>query len=723
MKLPSEYARSIAVLQKEQPLGFDASYRIAQTCSQLLADSETEFEGRDLVIRVLDALERIDPGTHEIWNDLIAAAGLYPYVNCDKLSPSGQLRYETHASPFLKDVYLTEGQFKLSSWLADSRSVIVSAPTSFGKSLLIEEVVASKRYKNIAIIQPTLALLDETRKKLQKYREFYHLVVSTFQKPAAGPNIFIFTGERVVEYPTFPKIDFFVIDEFYKLSLARDDERAATLNHALYRLLKLTNKFYMLGPNIKEAPRGLPPDLKAIWHKTDFSTVAVNRHAIEIQAVKKRDWYEEAQPKLNHLLNRLDGSTLIYCQSPARTVLLASSYAGVARGEKVESAEVIAIAQWARQNIHDKWQLIEALQKGIAYHHGALPRHLGSAIVDAFNRRAISRLFCTSTLIEGVNTAAKNVVLFDRLKGLKAIDYFDHRNIMGRTGRMGIHFIGDVYEFHPEPKQIELEVEVPLFSQDDAPTELLIQLDPKDVQEKARAKLKDFHQLPSEAQLVIKANKGLPVEGQIKILSILHRDSKTLYPRMSWRGIPNYYQLLEVLSLAWKHLLKPGESKGGARSAASLAVVTLQYCACKSLGGLIRQTVDSEFWIREVPDEQERINKSINMVLQISRHWFEYKLPKVLSAMSYLQDLVFTQKGLKPGNYLFLAQCIENSFLPSNLAALLEYGVPSSALRKLAGAVPESLTPEEVLATISKMDFGAAKLLPYEEQKLRSIGG
>jgi replicative superfamily II helicase len=42
-----------------------------------------------------------------------------------------------------------------------------SAPTSFGKSLLIEEIVASKKYKNIIIIQPTLALLDETRKKFQ----------------------------------------------------------------------------------------------------------------------------------------------------------------------------------------------------------------------------------------------------------------------------------------------------------------------------------------------------------------------------------------------------------------------------------------------------------------------------------------------------------------------------------------------------------------------------
>lgn len=723
MKTPDNYLDAVKMLQKDHLLEFDLSFRIAHLCSRLLATPQTEFEGRDLVIRVLDAWERIDSGTHELWNDLVAAAGLYPYVNSEKLSPSGQLRYETHASPFLKDVYLTEGQFELSALLAKSRSLIVSAPTSFGKSLLIEEVVASKRHKNIVIIQPTLALLDETRKKLQKYRDSYNLVVSTFQKPVLGPNIFIFTGERVVEYPNFPPIDFFVIDEFYKLSLARDDERAATLNCALYRLLKFTNNFYMLGPHIKESPRGIPKELNAFWRKTDFATVAVNRHPIEIEATKKREWFEEARPKLNHLLSRIEGSTLVYCQSPSRAVLLVGAFTESAQTQAAPSADVLSIIQWVRENIHDKWQLIEALQKGAAYHHGALPRHLGSALVDAFNNRAITRLFCTSTLIEGVNTAAKNVVLFDRLKGRKAIDYFDHRNIMGRTGRMGVHFIGNVYEFHTQPEQIELEVEVPLFTQDNAPTELLIQLDDIDVQESARARLREFHKLSTEVQILIKANKGLPVEGQIEILNILGRDAKKLHPLMAWTGIPNYHQLFEVLNLAWKYLLKPGESKGGARSPGNLSVLTLQYCASKSIAGLIRQTVGSDYWIRMEPDEKRRIDMAVNMVLQVSRHWFEYKLPKFLSAVSYLQKHVFEEKGLRPGNYLFLAQHIENNFLPANLAALLEYDVPASALRKISRMISDDMTPDEVLARIRKMEFDTTKLLPYEEQKLRSIGG
>jgi hypothetical protein len=43
-----------------------------------------------------------------------------------------------------------------------------------------------------------------------------------------------------MEYPNLPQIDFFVIDEFYKLSAKRDDERSDVLNNAFYKLLPIT---------------------------------------------------------------------------------------------------------------------------------------------------------------------------------------------------------------------------------------------------------------------------------------------------------------------------------------------------------------------------------------------------------------------------------------------------------------------------------------------------
>jgi hypothetical protein len=284
-------SEAITFISQAEFRDYNASVDFSKYCSTLLRSKEGEKHGRDIVIRIRDAWAKIESNTKPIWNDLTEVAGLYPYVETQELSASALLRYEYHKSPFLKDVFLHEEQQQLSLELQSGKAVVVSAPTSFGKSLLIEEVIASRLYKQIVVIQPTLALLDETRKKLLKYREFYKIIVSTNQEPATDRgNIFLFTGERVVEYEYFDEIDFFVIDEFYKLSLGRDDDRAIALNQAFNRLLKFTNKFYLLGPMIKNIPVNFTQKFELVWFPTEFSTVAVDESSFEvIGKAKARD--------------------------------------------------------------------------------------------------------------------------------------------------------------------------------------------------------------------------------------------------------------------------------------------------------------------------------------------------------------------------------------------------------------------------------------------------
>ncbi|MFZ3019570.1 MAG: hypothetical protein WA056_14060, partial [Gallionella sp.] len=52
---------------------------------------------------------------------------------------------------------------------------------------------------------------------------------------------------------------------------------------------------------------------------------------------------------------------------------------------------------------------------------------------------------------------------------------------------------------------------VPLFSQENAPLELLVQLDNEDVQPEAKPRLADIQQLAPELQAIIKKNSGIPV--------------------------------------------------------------------------------------------------------------------------------------------------------------------------------------------------------------------
>ena len=511
-----------------------------------------------------------------------------------------------------------------------------------------------------------------------------------------------------------------MIDEFYKLSMDRDDERASILNLAFYKLLKMTRKFYLLGPNINCIPDGFEKEYGAEFIKSDFSTVAVDRN--ELGHIAKG----EEESVLYGLLPKLDGQTLIYCSAPSKASRLMSTFVKICEDKKIDIAGMTEekdkeLIEWISVNVNNNWILNKALKMGVGMHHGALPRHIGSSIVDSFNKGKIKYLFCTSTLIEGVNTSAKNVILFDKKKGPKLIDYFDFKNIVGRTGRMKEHFIGRVYQFHPEPAKREVQVDFPFYTQENANSELLIQLDPKDIKVKKTDIYKKIEHLPEDLQEIVKSNKGMPVEGQLAIINLIEQDIDKYHPLMYWSNKVTYPQLLTVLELAWNNLRKKGESLGGVYTVKQLALFALKYRATKSLSAFIKMLINDDYTKKQLPDEEERTQKTVEQALQVTRHWFEYKLPKYLQTMTVLQEYVFTKHNRNPGDYTFLASQIENRFLRGNLSILLEYGVPETAIRKLEKYISPKVEVENIIEVLKKLDIEKIDLLSYEKQKLISI--
>src|SRR6202035_2756735 len=94
---------------------------------------------------------------------------------------------------------------------------------------------------------------------------------------------------------------------------------------------------------------------------------------------------------------------------------------------------------------------------------GRVTRPLASPLVSLFNQNVLPVMICTSTLIEGVNTAAKSVLIYDKKINRRDYDFFTFSNIRGRAGRLGQHHVGSVYLFHSPPDLEAVEVEPPLF--------------------------------------------------------------------------------------------------------------------------------------------------------------------------------------------------------------------------------------------------------------------
>ena len=156
----------ISRIDDGQALSYDESFEIASYCSRLLSGSSEEIaDVRRIAIHILNSWENIPEETYPIWTDIMETIGFYPYIEKNKKtmtiqSLSDGIRQKSHLSEYLPLTYLHREQKILSEMLLSKKNIIASAPTSFGKSLLIEEIVSSGKYNNIVIIQPTLALLD-----------------------------------------------------------------------------------------------------------------------------------------------------------------------------------------------------------------------------------------------------------------------------------------------------------------------------------------------------------------------------------------------------------------------------------------------------------------------------------------------------------------------------------------------------------------------------------
>jgi hypothetical protein len=133
-------------------------------------------------------------------------------------------------------------------------------------------------YPEIVIIVPTIALTDETRRRLhQKFSDKYKIITTT--DVALGEfNIFIFPQERAINYVgKIDKIDLLVIDEFYKASQIFDKERAPSLVKAIIKLGENSNQKYFLAPNIsKVVDNPFTRGMEIVY--LDFNTVFLQKH-------------------------------------------------------------------------------------------------------------------------------------------------------------------------------------------------------------------------------------------------------------------------------------------------------------------------------------------------------------------------------------------------------------------------------------------------------------
>ncbi|MBN2844333.1 MAG: DEAD/DEAH box helicase [Sedimentisphaerales bacterium] len=365
--------------------------------------------------------------------------------------------YNAFAKSVLDENYsLHPEQLRIISQIEKKDASIISAPTSFGKTYCIFEYIAKHKPKNIVLVVPTLALVDEYRRKILKK---YQSVFIDYKKYSSidldkeydfdRPNVFILTHDRIVHESSFTrieKIDFLVIDEVYKLETDIDNDRVLVLNMAYYHMAKKAKKYVLLAPFIGGIANIEHLENKPVFFRSDYSPVV--NEIIENTILNEADRSLECKRILDNDIK--DEKTLIYFPTVIGMYQYITSI--IAKEDIVDylGTDIEYFINWAKDEIHDEWCLITAMERGYLIHNGQIPVGTRMFQLNEYEKGGLyNRMLCTSTLLEGVNTTAKNIIITKPSRSPERNKHefsaFDFYNLVGRTGRLNEHYIGTAY--------------------------------------------------------------------------------------------------------------------------------------------------------------------------------------------------------------------------------------------------------------------------------------
>jgi hypothetical protein len=630
-----------------------------------LINENNESMARDELIQLLDYCNVNRIKYTPLINNLLRQLGLYPYILPDASLWGDQFIYEAFKVN-VGDRYLTlhREQSAILNKLLLGKNIAISAPTSFGKSFIIDAFIAIKNPQNILIIVPTIALTDETRRRLQNKFSDSYKIITTADVELAKKNIFIFPQERAMHYvDKLQSLDILVIDEFYKASIKFDKERSPALLRAILRLNKIAKQKYFLAPNISSLKKSMftrDMDFSSI----DFNTVYLEKHFLYDEI---RNDESKKSDALISILKSATGKSLIYAGTYTNIETISTLLLDTCEIIK-DSPLLQGFSNWLSLNYAKNWNLTSLVKRGFGIHNGRLHRSLSQIQIKLFEEDCgLKNIISTSSIIEGVNTSAENVILWSNKIGSAKIKDFTYRNIIGRGGRMFKYFIGKIYILAEPPKTEDTQLTLEI------PDEILDEINSEDYKselttdqiEKAQLyKNEMINLLGKDNYTALLAEKALLLNDAylIKDIVVEVKNNKDFWKGLGFLNSDNVTQ--------WEGLLyRILKLQGGAWDTSYTQFV-----------GFIK--VLSNNWHTNLPtllNSLEPLDIGIDMFFTLERN-VAFKLSALVNDINILQKYIFgnTDINISP----FVTK-LSYAFLPPIVYQLEEYGLPRMVSKKI----------------------------------------
>jgi helicase len=378
------------------------------------------------------------------------------------------------AIEFLK----SEGLTKLYPPQADSvkagllkgKSVLVSAPTASGKTLIATLAMISFLSKNkgkVIYLSPLRALAAEKFlefKKLEKIAIGNKIKVGistgdfeNIEKKLEKNNILILTNEKMDSVirkgaEWIDEIGLVISDEVH---LIGDDSRGPTLEMVLTQLKRLQHKPQILGlsatiTNSDELANWLGCKLvENQWRPVPLSEGVYDGGVVTMsdgETFEVDNTIRGTPIDLGVQCVQEGGQSLIFAETRTRSKSLATKAMDVIEQllEKKELEELEKISKkilTGNENTDLVKTLAILIKKGVAFHHAGLNQTCRQIIETEFRKGKIKLLSSTPTLAAGVNLPARRVVISNisrynaKVGANRPISILEYKQLCGRAGR------------------------------------------------------------------------------------------------------------------------------------------------------------------------------------------------------------------------------------------------------------------------------------------------
>ena len=366
----------------------------------------------------------------------------------------------------------------------DTNRFVLTAPTSFGKTFIVYQILQKMKYSTILLIFPTISLLTENYERIKAYPFFGGYSIHTLSEEEideSANNLFIFTPERYLSFLDSQKgtvFDFAFIDEIYKIDngylvdeeTVLENERDVAYRLALEYICRQAKDIFLAGSYISLNNDETYNSFLKFTEENNFQILQYNEFEIvskQYYEISKRGSYnideydvyipnKQRKTLLLQIIPKISfpaENTIIYCGKKTDT----EKYAQILIQEpsivktfsdmyKEEDKLYKIFVEHLERTYGEDWIVVVALKARIGIHHGLIPKYIQKEIINLFGRGQLVCLFSTTTITEGVNTPAKNIIITSLKKGKKDLKQFDAKNIAGRAGRFGKHYSGRIID-------------------------------------------------------------------------------------------------------------------------------------------------------------------------------------------------------------------------------------------------------------------------------------